>query len=86
MMEEDTTEEMSTDAPPLTISDGGAVLGEVIGEVGEIAGSIVEDVAAAIDNVADLFAEITDLIGESLLPIYDVSYLSLSIIIYIINE
>ena len=69
-MEEDTTDH------PLTISEGGEVIGEVIGEVGVIAGDIIGNLAEAIDHAAELFAEITDIIGESLVPIYDVSYLS----------
>ena len=90
---------MHTDGTPLSISDGGAIISEVISSSSSIAGEIIvtiadaidgvmagETVVGTIDHVADLFTEITDLIGDSLVPIYDVSYLSLSIIIYIINE
>ena len=84
---------MPTDGTPLSISDGGAIISEVISSSSSIAGEIIvtiadaidgvmagETVVGTIDDVADLFTEITDLIGESLVPIYDVSYLSLSII------
>ena len=85
---------MATDVPPLTsgaiiggvISNVSAIAGEIVVNIAAAIDGfyddeiIAEDVADTIDHVADLFSQITDLIGESLVPIYDVSYLSLSII------